>query len=283
MDWGVDHAELKLLRERCRANRKHLSYDRGYAPTQGQVGFFPLGVFESAQTRFSYRRVVEMILKTGGKPYGLDKAVPGIVYRGKIYLPDGNHKAYVSHVMNFPYLPARIIEVFDDRVQPAAFRAELSERSLGHFHDFKDRPVPPLDLCDLINDPNLYLARLHLHRVKVDFAHDAPKILDHGRKRRAIVVKINGDRPFLEIKMGDALRRANRHWDDARPDSALSYAEQKKDLAILKRESTLNPKSGLNGILFLDRPRKYPKLGALIHAHTTLHGCGPYLSHGVSE
>jgi hypothetical protein len=296
--------ELSDLRRFCHLHRT-LNKIKGIdSPEVGQIGFFPPSVLMATQSRFSFSRWSNSLEKVvrqndrtfankkrwqlphdhGRSVYGFDKRIHGVFYRGYIYIIDGHHRALVSTYLGSETLPVEVVADWSRLYSPKQFRRELESRGLAYWQDHSGLRSEALDLCELIDDPNLQLARYLIHRVNVDLQFGNFSISKKSGAERPLLLKINQDIPFLEFLVADALRRAGVQFNVRRQESDLRRGELKEYLAIL-REAAKDPSSPLNRVLLLDSPKDVRKLDlrALILRHLKQNECAALLVNEGTE
>ncbi len=258
------------FREICRNNRGDSARFFIGPPPVGTVAFFPGRALEATQTRFAFSRFRQALGKAlkeepdgfahdGSRSlYSIEKRIKVAFYRGKLYIVDGHHRALVSTYIGAKTIPAEVIADLSE-LSPAKFRQAMEARGWAHWRDHRNEEMKPLDLCEMIDDPNFQLARLIIRRVTVSWRGDQLRLDRSTGADRPVAVKINGDIPFFENHIADALRRGGVEHDDRRYESEFSKLELSLFARILL-ESAREKSSPLAHVLLLDRPRDVAKL-----------------------
>jgi hypothetical protein len=254
-----------LFQSLCRQHRQ--SAEVSQSLHKGTVTFVPVGALEATQTRFSFERFLAALKKVkkavkkpwtndgGRSAYPIERATAGILYRGKIYITDGHHRALVSTYLGAESIPVQIIDVVPDRVRPKRFFQNLSAQGLSYYKTYQDEELAPVDLCEMENDDYLLLARLLLLRVDLNYDNGRITLLDvRGNQKNPIAIKVNRDIPFLEFEIADRLRRAGFQWQ---PGQELTRKTLRHVLAILK---AYRDGSRLEQVLLLGHPTSMAKL-----------------------
>ena len=268
---GVDlKPKPATFREVCRENRGDSARFLLGPPPVGSVDFFPGQALEATQTRFSFSRFRHALGKSvkeepdwfahdGARSlYSMEKRIKVVFYRFKLYIVDGHHRALISTYLGAQTIPAEVIADLSE-LTPAEFRQTMEARGWAHWRDFRNEEMSPLDLCEMIDDPNFQLARLIIRRVRVSWRGDQLRLERSTGADRPVAVKINGDIPFFENHIADALRRGGVEYDDHRYESEFSKSELTLFARILL-ESAREKSSPLPNVLLFDRPRDVAKL-----------------------
>jgi hypothetical protein len=262
--------KIETFREVCRKNRGDSArFLIGPQPV-GSVAFLPVRALEATQTRFAFLRIRHALGKTlkeepdwfahdqASSLYSLEKRVKVAFYRGKLYIVDGHHRALISTYLGAQTIPAEVIADLSE-LNTRKFRQTMEARGWAHWRDHRNEEMKPLDLCEMIDDPNFQLARLIIRRVTVSWRGDRLKLERSTGADRPVAVKINGDLPFFENHIADALRRGGVEYDDRRYESEFSKAELREFARILVK-SAREKSSPLAHVLLLDRPKDVAKL-----------------------
>ena len=283
----------------CRLHRSATEGD--YLPRKPSEStlYVPIGVIEGSQSRFSFKRFLDTMAKDltkGDDPphfsrkfghwvfpyddgrsfYPLRKALQGYFYRGKIYLDDGHHRALISLYTGADTVPVHILpSKWAEQLSPKQFHAEMERRGLSRFRNFRGEPMKSRDLCEMVDDPNLMLARYLMRKVEVSFENGQLQVELKGGSHMPIAIKISNDIPYWEYELADPLHRAGVRFDDRRDDRDMGYKERRTYLEILQRAARRNPHSRLNEILFLDEPTPVDELKVkkLVLEHLERHSC----------
>lgn len=277
------------FREFCRyyreQGRKSKSTARIPRPKIGSgVAFVPVAAVEAGQNRFSFIRLTAALKKLS-KLENLDndkarnagyiaaydhgrsffpkyRKTTGLYYRGKVYILDGHHRALLSTYLGAETMPMEIIADWS-HLDPDAFLVEMYNHGYSYFLNYMGEPQNPLDLCDLLDDPYLALARELLLRVDIQvkviklkkkaknkgaMPKYKIKILDRRGSSLPIAIKINRDIPFLEFEIADRLRRAGVQWNSA---DTLTPEIEQKFLEILNQR---NDSERFAQVLLLEYP-----------------------------
>lgn len=268
---GVDlKPKPSTFREVCRKNRGDSARFLIGPPPVGAVAFFPGRALEATQTRFAFSRFRHALGKAlkeepnwfahdGARSlYSMEKRIKVAFYRGKLYIIDGHHRSLISTYLGAKTIPAEVVADLSD-LNPSEFRQTMESRGWAHWRDFRNEEMQPLDLCEMIDDPNFQLARLIIRRVTVSWRGDQLRLERSTGADRPVAVKINGDIPFFENHIADALRRGGVEYDDRDHDYEFSKTELNQ-FARLLLESAREKSSPLANVLLLDRPRDVAKL-----------------------
>lgn len=274
----------------CREHRQAQSGQRVAKPKIGKIQYIPLGAIQASQSRFSFDRLQETLNKTiyeeegayrkkkkwrfahdkGQSPFAPDQHGYGIFYRGQVYLNDGHHHTLISLYLGAKTMPITIVADWSD-LGEKEFLSRMESHRFSYLHDAWGRPAGPLDLCDMVDDPNLFLARRIIRRVEAGFDYGRFTIYKSRGADVPIAIKVNGDIPFYEFEIADALRRAGVYVDGKyKP----SKADLKKYSRILRAERELN-NSRLKDMLLLKKPTALDKLDLkmLILEHLARKSC----------
>lgn len=281
--------------EACKATRALALNQKLEGVQVGEIAYYPSWSIEGLQTRFSFERFIATLdkaqVKNGlewdeGKKvwkfahnrkssvYAVKKRLTGIFYRGRIFLIDGHHRALVSLYTGAASVPVHVIADWSDKFSPPKFFSELADRKFSYFENARGGPSAIVDICNMIDDPNLQLARFLIYRVNVDLKGDEIEISNGRGARRPLALKINQDIQFFEFEIADALTRAGVRFDPKRDEDDLTRNELKGYSAILHRAAK-RPNSRLSEILLLEEPQNVAKLdlSALIQEHIEVSGC----------
>ena len=259
--------DFDVFLESCRSHRQQASSYELEPPELGMETYFPTLALQASQSRFSYKKLLSALKKAtkeepGGLSfdnkrslYGMKKKIKAAFYRGKLYIVDGHHRAMISTYLRAETIPVKIVGVFNDSMDPQEFMDEMESRGWAYWRDAYGVSTGHFDLCDMVNDPNLQLARLLIRRVTVTLENGHLKLSDSRGADVSLAVKINSDIPFFEFHIADALTRAGIRFDDTRKESDFSMDELRSYLQILQAEAKL-PGAILQKVLLLDRPRE---------------------------
>lgn len=268
--WADQPPHEAMFRSVCRNHRQGAQDFIVEAPEVGVETFFPLLALEATQTRFSFSRFNSSMAKAlrqephglshdhGRSLYGLNKKLRAVFYRGKLYIIDGHHRALISTYLGAQTAPVQIVDDLS-HLDFEQFRQVMTLRGWADWRDWKNRPMEPIDLCEMENDPNFMLARLIIRRVSVEIAEGAFKIQRSSGAKVAVAIKINGDIPFFENHIADALRDGGIEFQDDLEEDEFNKKELEQFLDILKSKAQ-NHLSPLNKVLLLDKPRPVAKL-----------------------
>jgi hypothetical protein len=280
---------LEEFREVCQSFRreaqKNKQTSRIRPPPLGEVLYVPIGALEAGQNRFSFVRLLKALDKlaenegldrdkarigghvpaydNGRSFYPKQRKTTGIYYRGKVYILDGHHRSLLSTFLGAQTLPMEVVDNWS-HLDPETFLNQMHQHGYSFFLDSNGNPQEPLDLCELIDDAFLALARELLLRVDIEVKEIKPKktkpegkrgkskkknwksepevaskppalkikILARRGSKIPIAVKINRDIPFIEIEIADLLRRAGITWN---PGDPLTVETLREFLEILSQ------------------------------------------------
>lgn len=279
----------------CREHRRLNNDLRLAAPKVGAIAFFPTWALDSNQGRFSWASVQRKLSKgfefetdayvdkkqdqwifshdRSRSFYPARKHIRGIFYRGRIFIIDGHHRALISTYLGADTIPVQIVGDLSERFSPKELGEYLGRKNLSYNRNSRGRATEPVDLCEMVDDPNLELARILLTRVDVQFSRGRLNIENVRGKKWTIGAKTDEDIPFLEFEVADSLRRAGVKWNDDYSDD-LGKSKLKKFLRILEA-SARNSKSRLSEVLLFERPSRVAKmdLHELLLPHLINIGC----------
>jgi|GEM_PF-4510309 len=270
--WGETDLKPKKsqFREVCRNLRQLAPESKVEAPEVGVSSYFPVTALEATQTRFSYSRFLTSLEKAVREEpnwlahdraralYSMTKKIKVVHYRGKLYIVDGHHRALISTYMGAQTIPAQIIADLSE-LSRDQFIADMESRGWAHWRDHEGQQMTPVDLCEMQDDPNFQLVRLLIRRVTVTLEEGRLRITKSTGSKTPVAVKINGDIPFFENHLADALRRGGVEHDDRRNADEFSKRELVRYLEILQETAAMNS-SPLAKVLLLDKPRDVAKL-----------------------
>jgi hypothetical protein len=139
----------------------------------------------------------------GKSLYPITSSIQVIAYRGGLYVIDGHHRALLSVFVGSPTVPVKIeddwsdltLEQFSQRMQSSNFVFVHDDKGQARFYD----------LCDMQDDPNLYLARLLTRNASFDEKEN--RLLKANGADAFLVVKINRGRPRQEFELADVADR----------------------------------------------------------------------------
>lgn len=213
-------------------NFRCLTPDRDFKFEVGVTQFVPLSLIKASQPSFTAIKIIEELqeavdkfgvdktavgfaIRDGRSVYPPHKKAIGVVYNDRVYLLDGHHKAIVSLYFSSPTMPVEII-------------ADWTKNSKGEVRteaDFREKMIHPenayaypldaqgtetnqfFDLCELKDDPNLYLARLLIQKVKAEVSLESLQIRGVGGSSHPLILKLNEGVPFLELYIAATLKR----------------------------------------------------------------------------
>lgn len=292
---------LEEFRAQCRLNRQGAAEFR-LAQAPDRDDFIPLRALEASQSRFSFERFVSAMHKDlrknpvtffgngGGWVFEFDqgrsmlplhKTVTGIYYRGKVHIVDGHHKALSSLFLGAETIPVHLLDDWSG-LEPDEFARQMESHHYSYFRNSRGARMRPRDLCDLIDDGNLQLARYLFRKVDVWFEGEKFDVLHTSGSKYPILLKINDDIPYFEFEIADALRREGVDFDPRRTDVDVGKGERKKYLKILTSKVRRGG-SRLSQVLLLDRPTRVAKLQVeqIIESYIREHGCESLLSRSL--
>ena len=265
------------------------------SPLQGKITYLPTIVLQATQTRFAFVRLLQALRKWGHEeglddgsrmphddgrsPYARHRRITRVYYKGHVYIVDGHHRGMLASYFAAERVPVEIINDADewDKLSEDEFWARMRADGYSHMTNFRGAAMAHRDLCDLLDDPYLKLARNLLGRVDWRMSRKGHvKIVDVRGAKRAILLKLNRDIPFLEFEIADRLRRAGFIWDHTR---RLTDHELHRALEIL---TTRRNHSRLKHVLLLDKPTDVRELDlpAIIARHPS---CAEQLAEGDGD
>ncbi len=255
----------------CRAHRAPSAFvhvSSGIAI--GQALYLPVPVLERSQSTFSFDRVVKGLrdLKRAGafrrgklhhddgrSVYPKDRRITGVLYRGRVYIVDGHHRALISTYVGAKTIPVELIADWSAK-PPSRFFRDLRSRHLSYFYDHGGSWAGPGEFCEIVDDPMIFFARKVLRRIDLNYDIETGEleiIKDRGAKV-AIGLKLNRDVPFTEQEMARLFRKGGLEWERGDRVTAKLMA---RALEILRTRRT---GSRLRQLLLLDRPTRMAQL-----------------------
>lgn len=286
---------IEQYRLACKETLSWAQYFPAFKPQVGEIAYYPIGSISGLQSRFSFHRFVSTLEKAMIKnglewdskkdrwrfahderkaAYGPKKRLTGIFYRGRIFIVDGHHRALVSLYTGAQTVPVHVLGDWSQKYSPDQFLEALQEQQYSYFRTARGQWTKPVDLCDMVDDPNLQLARFLIYRINAKM--DGKKLLlENGRgAEKPVAVKLNQDIHFYEFEIADALSRAGVRFDTDRSETDLTRKELEEYASILRRAAR-DKNSRLRQILLLDSPTPVAKLdfAALIRSHLRQPGC----------
>ncbi|MEK6554232.1 MAG: ParB-like protein, partial [Bdellovibrionota bacterium] len=201
----------------------------------GSVQYLPPEVLKASQQEFTFIKILKEIgdaAETYRTEYDMDagqftfafdngrsalpvqKAAIGILHRGKIYLLDGHHKVMISLYMNAETLPVHVIDDWSD-LSPQKFRERMIERRYAYPLDKNGEPMSRFyDFDELTDNPNLYLARLLIQKVKGGIELEKFKLFSVSGAKRPLILKFNEGLPFIEYFIANLLAHHDIFYDE---------------------------------------------------------------------
>lgn len=266
----------------CRQHHQELNLLPFAAPEVGDVVFVPTPNIVNNQGRFSWAAVVRktrQMFGNDGKAYAekkngewrfnyddgrsafpKKKAIRGIYDRGRIYIIDGHHRALISTYLGSQTLPVHVIaDISRAKYSPGQVRAYMERNAYSYFRNYRGAVTNAVDLCAMVDDPNLELARLLMGRIDVEIAKGRASFSNPRGSELVIGVKTDMDIPFLEFYIADALRRADVVWENENP-VAIDKSELKTYLAVLRDAAARNPNSPLRKVFLFEKPTRMADL-----------------------
>ena len=322
--WGYPGSRLnaQLFREYVHQFRDDARGLRLEHPVEmNKVIYLPTVLLEASQTRYSFWKMRESMVKVTTKKSGnyydkkifhwrfghapdahgvgrslfpVEKYLIGLVWRGRIFLTDGHHKAMIASYLNAPMVPIMIKHDFSDDTE-AQFLERMNEvvdgQRLAYWRDYLGNEVRRVDLADMTDDPNLLLARKLLTRVDayqlvnpdgtVEFV-DKTRVDPKREPQTVLVIKIGNDESYYEARIADALRRHGVRFDDDLRNQPIPKGELYRFHSIIERERD-RADSDLKHVLLLDKPRLESKIdvATLITDHVRNPNCAHLLERRV--
>ncbi len=204
--------EWKDLQEICRqqfAALPDLAWNGGaYFPTKNVVATQPRFAFQKFKNSLAghidkheaewdpVQRKYLFQHDGGQSLYPQESKIKGVVYRGKFYIVDGHHRALESVYTGSTTIPVEVLETIDSHVPWEKFLAYMEDEKLVYSHTPEGEPKF-YDLCDMKDDPNLFLARLITLRATIDPETGKVTHID-GQAKRPLIIKINRGRTRQE-------------------------------------------------------------------------------------
>lgn len=290
---------FREFHEYCQQHRTKPQHLRLTAPEIGTIAHFPTWSLQGSQARFSwasFKRKLQKGLEFEPNAYidknlnkwvfgqdnhrafyPLTKAIKAIYYRGELFIVDGHHRALISTYLGAETIPVEIIGDKSD-LSPMQFRRQMEREKKSYFRDHNGKAVDVVDLCSMLDDPNLELARILIGRVDVTFKKQRLILTNLRGSRWTIGIKTEQDMPYLEFEVADTLRRHGIAWDNSN-DPDISYVKLEKFLEILKEEAK-RPGSRLKNVLLFDKPSRASKLNLreILQEHLIKIGCEKLLT-----
>lgn len=292
------HADF---REFCAHHRQGANRFKLATPKLNEVIWVPIHALEASQTRFSFDRVVAALDKVvkaerldqdkgrnkgylppyddGQSFFPKKRKTTGIFYRGKLFILDGHHRALVSTYLGAQTVPMEVLADWSHK-PPNVFFNDMHEHGYSYLMDADGNTAAHRDLCDLLEDPFLLLARKLMLRVDLKFKEDGTaKILDTRGSNQPIAIKINRDIPFFEFEIADRLHRAGVTWE---PGEKISNQRLWEFLEILR---TRRESDRFSKVLLLDEPTyvKDLELLEMILDHIKIYNCEHQLMSGDND
>lgn len=285
-----DNPSLKEFKALCREHHGEGALKAFPAPEVGDIVFAPTSNIINNQGRFSWAAVIRKTRKMfgndskayaekkkgkwhfkyddGRSAFPKKKAIRGIYDRGRIYIDDGHHRALISAYLGSQTIPVQIIaDISQANYSPEQVRAYMERSGHSYFRNYRGSLTNPVDLCDMVDDPNLELARLLMGRIDVDVEDGDISSSESDESRLVLGLKSHMDISFLEFYVADALRRAGVEWDnDNSPD--IEKSELKTYLTILRDAAARNPNSPLRKVFLFEKPTRMADLDLRDHRLT---------------
>lgn len=263
-------------------------------PAVGRVSFLSTKALDGNQGRFSWASLLRKLGKglkaepdayidkkkdewvfpynEGRSFYPIERAIRALYYRGRLYIVDGHHRALISTYLGTETIPVRVIADVS-KLQPQEFEDMMDRKGLSYFRNYRGQATRRVDLCDMVDDPNLELARILIARARVEYSGNKIKISDIRGSEVSIGIKsAEQDIPFLEFLVADALRRAGVEWENGN-DPDIPRKQLKEYLEILKAAAERGGR--LAQVLLFDRPERVVELDlkSLMLDHLAKIGC----------
>lgn len=280
---ATDIEPLDDFRALCRERLARLESSPLTSPiAPGTVDFFPLGQIVAGQTRFSYTWYLKRMKKSlknypgpelpyadGRSAHPIADPAFGVVYEGMIYLFEGHHQILVNLVRGGAVAPVQILADWTGRFSPSEFDAERVRLGLSHQKNAQGKVLPALNWCDLIDDPNLPLARLLILKVKADLRDGKAVVNSVKGASQPLVIKLNVGLPFEELIIADALTRAGVKYDG----QELTHRQLKLYLKVLKSTNARLPRG--QRLILVEKVREShpPHLDKLLHEPLRQRNC----------
>jgi hypothetical protein len=286
-----------------RACRQHRSGSESVLVPEGtpvgQTLYLPVRALERGQSTFSFDRVVKGMqglpkevreylkggrfrYNHGRSVYADDRRITGILYKGKVYIVDGHHRALVSTYLGAKTIPVELIADWSEK-STTKFFADLRKQNLSNYVGLNGEWVGPGEFCDIVNDPLIYLARKLLRRIDLTYdpeTHELTLLNERGAKL-AVGIKINRDVPFTEQEIARLLRAAGVVWNKG---DEITLPLLTRFLEILRDN---RDGSRLSQLLLLDHPMTVAELKSrkeeILRAHFERVQCEYQISPGDQD
>lgn len=257
------------------SNFKCLKAETSFKFEVGVTQFVPLSLIKASQPGFTAIKLVDElreavdrygvemtekgpVLRDGRSVYPPHKKAFGVVYDGRVYLLDGHHKALISLYFNAHSMPVEIIADWTRNSSgklrtEAEFREKMTDPKNAYAYPFDSEGAPTsqfFDLCDLRDDPNLYLARLLIQKVKATVSLESLQVREVSGSDHPLILKLNEGVPFLEFYIAATLSREGityeREWRKDIPDKVRTQIRK------ALQEEVERDNSPLRRIILLD-------------------------------
>jgi len=182
------------------------------------ISFVPTAALEASQSRYSFERFVSALKKDlrnspdayvdpfanvwrfghdeGRSLLPIHKTITGVFYRGRVHIVDGHHKALSSVYLGAKTIPVSVIGDWS-HLSETEFDAEMEKNHYSYFRNYRGARMKRRDLCDLVDDGNLQLARFLFRKIDVKFDGENFNVLKTSGSELPIMLKINDDIPFF--------------------------------------------------------------------------------------
>lgn len=214
---------LDDFRRVCRERRKTAPYFTMATPEIGRLISVPTLTLMGNQGRFCFSNFVKKLNANDPGP------IRGIFYAGRVYIVDGHHRALAATYKGLVEVQMIISEDLTAQLTPHQFEQYMADHSYSYFRDSDGNPTARVDLCEMLDDPLLNLARKLVTKKKLEYADGEYRIVRVKGQAVFFMVKSEGVR-YLELYVADALRRARIEWDQERsqtltPEETLQYSQ----------------------------------------------------------
>jgi hypothetical protein len=238
----------------------------------GSVQYLPPEVLKASQQEFTFIKITDEIqevtekfrteydAKTKTFKFAFDqgrsalptqKAAIGILHRGKIYLVDGHHKVLLSLYLNAETIPVHVLEDWSD-FSPLEFRKKMIEQGYAYAYDKNGDPIDRFsDFDEMKDNPNLFLSRLLIQKVKGGIELEKFNIYSVSGAKKPLILKFNEGLPFVEYFIADLLAENDIIYD---PEWERKVPKPvRKQIRALLEEEAQNPKSLLRDVILVGK------------------------------
>lgn len=186
--------------------------------------------------RFSKKtKKFKLAYSKGRSAFPSSKTAFGILYKGHIYLVDGHHKVLVSLYFGAKALPVRVLDDWSS-LSNAAFSKRMQDSRFAYSDKF-------YFFSELRDNPNLYLARLLIQKVKGTIELEQFNISSVQGAKKPLLLKYNEGIPFIEFYLADLMSRNGIYyknkWGDKIPLKVRKKIKKLLEQDVIKKGSPL--------------------------------------------